>query len=147
MPRAPSYKTFRPSSDKASRIASKIRASDTKAEVILRSTLWRRGLRFRKNAPGFPGKPDIVFTRARVAIFCDGDFWHGRNWGKRLEKLKKGSNAAYWVAKIETNMARDRRYDNELTRLGWKVLRLWETDILSDPDGAATRVCDLLRIH
>lgn len=144
MSKAPSYKTFRPSSGKASRIASRIKASNTKAEALLRSTLWRKGFRFRKNVRDLPGKPDIVFTRSRLAVFCDGDFWHGRDWAVRLDKLQKGSNSAYWVAKIQANIDRDRRRDEELRQIGWRVIRLWETDILSDPGGAAALITELL---
>jgi DNA mismatch endonuclease (patch repair protein) len=145
MRNAPSYKEFRPSSEKASRTASKIKASDTKAETTLRSTLWRKGLRFRKNVRTLPGRPDVVFPRARLAVFCDGDFWHGRDWESRLEKLRRGSNSTYWVAKIKANMERDLRHNEALRQLGWQVLRLWEKDILGDPDGTSARVIEALQ--
>jgi DNA mismatch endonuclease (patch repair protein) len=142
-----SYKNFRPSSETASRTKAKNRAADTKCEVILRGVLWRRGFRFRKNFKGLPGKPDIVFPRERVAVFVDGDFWHGRNWDERKRKLAAGSNSAYWVAKIETNMARDKRYDAALDQLGWKVLRVWETDVLADPESSADSVSALVLLE
>jgi DNA mismatch endonuclease (patch repair protein) len=91
-----------------------------------------------------PGKPDIVFTRQRVVIFCDGDFWHGRDWEERKRKLRKGANPAYWVAKIQANIDRDRRYDEQLTDLGWSVLRIWELDILKSPSDAAAKVMSLV---
>jgi len=90
------------------------------------------GLRFRKNVRDLPGKPDIVFTKQRVAVFCDGDFWHGRDWPARKRKLHKGANALCWTKKIGANIQRDRLLDQDLKRLGWKVLRLWESDILED---------------
>ncbi len=119
-----------------SRIMSKIRSKDTKAEIKLRSALWNKGYRFRKNYKGLPGSPDIVFTKKKIAIFVDGDFWHGNNW--RLRKLK--SRAAefsddkkqYWITKIKKNMARDKRNNRELKKRGWKVLRFWESDIKKD---------------
>lgn len=140
MKKALRFDQFQPSSEKASRIASKIRAEDTKAEQLLRSALWRMGFRFRKNLRTLPGKPDVVLTKARVVVFCDGDFWHGRNWKARKAQLQRGSNAAYWTAKIEANIERDRRRNRELNALKWKVLRLWETDILQDPEQAARKV-------
>lgn len=108
--------------------------------MLLRKELWRRGLRFRLHASDLPGKPDIVFRRARVAVFCDGDFWHGRRFRERLEKLARGSNAAYWTAKIAANVARDRRNTRSLRAAGWMVVRVWETDILRDVTRAAGRV-------
>jgi DNA mismatch endonuclease (patch repair protein) len=84
------------------------------------------------HVPGLPGKPDIVFARARLVVFCDGDFWHGRRSRERLAKLSRGSNAPYWTAKIASNVARDRRNTRLLRAAGWTVIRLWETDILRD---------------
>ena len=144
MSRAPSFKSFRPSSEKASKALARNKAADTKCERILRSELWRRGLRFRKNVRSLPGKPDMVFTRQRVVVFCDGDFWHGRDWEERKRKLRKGANPAYWVAKIQANIDRDRRYDEQLKDLGWSVLRIWELDILKSPSDAAAKVMSLV---
>jgi DNA mismatch endonuclease (patch repair protein) len=81
-----------------------------------------------------------VFTAARVLVFCDGDFWHGRNWPDRKRKLLAGNNSTYWVAKIEANIARDVRVTSELIAEGWQVIRLWETDVLRDPAASARRV-------
>lgn len=78
-------------------------------------------------------------------MFCDGDFWHGRNWRARRRVLAKGSNAPYWIAKIEYNMARDRLQANELKRTGWTVVRVWGTVVVADPMVIARRVRDLLR--
>ena len=103
------------------------------------------GLRFRKNVRDLPGKPDIVFPTRKVAVFCDGDFWHGRKWRSRRRKLQRGPNSQYWVKKISTNIARDRKHDRQLRRLGWAVLRFWETEILDDPTKAATEIADVVR--
>jgi DNA mismatch endonuclease (patch repair protein) len=142
--KAPNFKHFRPSSEKASKALAKIKASNTQGELILRSTLWRLGFRFRKNVKRLPGKPDIVFPRERVAIFCDGDFWHGRNWAKDKRRLEEGPNSPYWLAKIRANIERDKRYNKELKRMGWYVVRLWDSDIKSNPQHAASKVASIV---
>jgi DNA mismatch endonuclease (patch repair protein) len=114
--------------------------SDTKHELVLRRELWARGLRYRKDVTGLPGRPDIVFRSARVIVFCDGDFWHGRNWEDRKQKLRGGHNAPYWLAKIERNMERDLARTKLLESEGWTVLRFWETDVLRDPCPAADQI-------
>lgn len=106
---------------------------------MLRSLLWRRGRRFRKHVRDLPGRPDLVFVAARVCVFVDGDFWHGRSVVRR-RALATGANGAYWTAKIQTNRARDRRQEAELRRWNWTVLRLWETDVLANVDWAADKV-------
>lgn len=138
--RVPRYDAFRPSSETASRIKKKNKRKDTKAEVVLRKSVWRLGLRYRLHRDDLPGKPDLVFPTDQVAVFCDGDFWHGRNWEARKKRLRRGANPKYWIPKIEANMARDREQAKALRRSGWKVVRLWETDILKDPPGAAEKV-------
>jgi len=98
----------------------------------LRKAIHRRGLRFRKNVRALPGCPDIVFSGPKVAVFCDGDFWHGRSWSERKAKLLRGTNGSYWIAKIERNMDRDIEVQEQLERRGWRVLRFWESDISND---------------
>jgi len=102
------------------------------------------GFRYRKNVETLPGKPDIVFVRARVVVFCDGDFWHGRNWEEQKAKLCLGTNAEYWLSKIESNIKRDRLNNALLKADGWSVLRLWETDIKRDPQAAARLVKEVV---
>lgn len=116
------------------------RSEDTEPEVLLRRTLWHRGHRYRKNVSVLPGKPDIVFRGERVVVFCDGDFWHGRNWQERKKKLKEGANADYWVPKIKANRERDKRQTQELKQEGWTVLRFWESEIKDDPGAVADEV-------
>ena len=110
---------------------SRIRAVDTKAEVVLRKALWKKGLRYRKNYAALPGKPDIVLTRQKIAIFVDGDFWHARghqdNPGEQV-----ATNKAFWQKKLARNVERDREVNDELTEAGWLVLRFWEKDILTN---------------
>lgn len=102
-----------------------IKSHDTKIEIILRKALWKRGIHYRKNFKIFSCHPDIVLTKYKIAIFCDGDFWHG----KVLENRSIKSNAKYWNEKIKRNMERDFENTIELRDNGWIVLRFWETDI------------------
>ena len=137
----PRYTSRQPASSQASRAArGASRKSDTRCEVKLRKTLWHRGLRYRKNVSELPGKPDIVFRRHRLVVFCDGDFWHGRDWEARKDKLSRGSNGDYWVQKIARNIVRDQAHTAELEDKGWSVLRFWETDIHRDPQAIAEQV-------
>jgi DNA mismatch endonuclease, patch repair protein len=108
--------------------------------VLLRRELHRMGLRYRVDSPDLPGRPDIVFSRERLAVFCDGDFWHGRDLEARVAKLAAGHNAPYWVAKIQGNVERDRKHQALLNAEGWEVLRFWEKDILADVVTVAQRV-------
>lgn len=145
-PPPPSYKGRKPASAQASAAArGSSRKTDTKCELLLRRALWANGCRYRKDVGTLPGRPDIVFPKARLAIFCDGDFWHGRDWESRRQKLSRGNNADYWLAKIQRNMDRDRRNTRQLRELGWTVLRLWESEIRADPQSLARKVIDALR--
>jgi DNA mismatch endonuclease (patch repair protein) len=125
----PRYDGCVPASQAASRTKRRNRSRDTSAELLLRKALWARGLRYRLHVRGLPGKPDIVFRRYRLAVFVDGDFWHGRDWDKRKGRLSRGANPTYWIEKIEYNMRRDREQTSLLTTRGWRVLRFWETDV------------------
>ncbi|TAJ79308.1 hypothetical protein EPO44_19395, partial [bacterium] len=88
--------------------------------------------------------PDIVFPKAKLAIFCDGDFWHGRNWTNLHAALRQRANPTYWIAKIAANRARDERTRRAIRRRGWQVVRLWETDIRRDPDSVALQLKKIL---
>jgi DNA mismatch endonuclease (patch repair protein) len=143
--KAPSFKGFAPSSKTASRTKQRNRATNTQAELALRRALTKHGLRYRLHARDLPGKPDVVFRRERVVVFCDGDFWHGRGWRTRLRKLEQGSNADYWVQKIRANMLRDRRHTRALGQLGWTVIRVWETNVRRDPDAAVQLIATAVR--
>jgi len=123
-PTQPSYKGYSPSSSRASRTLQSVKSQDTKSELMLRRELWSRGLRYRLHHKGLPGRPDIVFMGPRIVVFCDGDFWHGRDWPVRRAKLSSGANPRYWISKIEANMRRDRRRSEELRGLGWTVIRV-----------------------
>lgn len=138
--KAPSFTGLKPASAASSRAKRSNTRVDTQHELMLRRELWRMGLRFRKNVTTLPGKPDIVFLGTRVVVFCDGDFWHGRKWQELKPKLDQGTNAAYWSAKIASNIARDARNTSLLQEAGWYVIRLWETDIKQDPKSAAMQI-------
>ena len=141
----PQFGNRKPTSSKASRSMRGNRKRDTRPEVVLRRELWRRGLRYRLHARDLPGRPDIVFRRAKVAVFCDGDFWHGRDWPERERKLARGNNADYWIPKIQSNMVRDRACDDELATMGWVVVRIWESTIKADVASVVERVESALR--
>lgn len=145
MPDSPDFRPLKPASKRASAAArGASRKSGTKPEETLRKAVWRRGLRYRKNDSSVPGKPDLAFRRARVAVFCDGDFWHGKNWPARKRKLEQGHNAAYWIAKIERNRRRDASLDSTLTAAGWQVVRYWESEIRSDPEALADHLAAIV---
>jgi DNA mismatch endonuclease (patch repair protein) len=110
---------------------SRIRSKNTSIEVTLRKALWSRGVRYRANYKNAPGTPDIAITKHKIAIFCDGEFWHGKD----LESQKRHmhTNEAYWMTKILKNMARDAKNNADLAQQGWTVLRFWGKDIAKDP--------------
>lgn len=120
-------------SEKSHKNMSRIRGKDTSIEVALRKALWAKGYRFRKNYKNLPGRPDIVLTKYRIAIFCDSEFFHGKDWPAQKAKLEKGKNPDYWVRKIERNIERDKEKDALLKADGWKVLHFWGKDILKNP--------------
>ena len=113
---------------------SHIKSKDTSIEVSLRRALWKKGYRYRKNYSALPGKPDIVLTKYRIAIFCDGELFHGKNWEVLKPRLLKGNNPDFWVKKIERNMKRDDENDKRLLFLGWTVIHFWGNDILKNTD-------------
>lgn len=143
-PKTPSFKNLKPASEKSSRVKRSNRRIDTLHEVELRRQLWTLGLRYRKNVETLPGKPDIVFVKAKIAIFCDGDFWHGRYWDNLHLKLERGTNPEYWIAKIKSNIERDLRNNALLSEAGWLVIRIWETDIRKDPARYANEIKEIV---
>ncbi|MDE7310142.1 MAG: very short patch repair endonuclease [Eubacterium sp.] len=112
----------------------KLKSNDTSIETILRKELWKRGYRFRKNDTELPGKPDIVLTKYKIAIFCDGEFFHGKDWELRKPKLEQGNNGDYWVKKISRNRERDDVTNKKLSFMGWTVIRFWGNDIKKNTD-------------
>jgi DNA mismatch endonuclease, patch repair protein len=114
---------------------SRVKGKDTSIERKLRSEIHGLGLRYRKHAKGLPGKPDIVFVRAKVVVFVDGDFWHGYRYPLWKHKISQ-----FWQKKIETTRKRDQRNFRKLRRMGWKVVRIWEHTIEDDPNRAVSTV-------
>jgi DNA mismatch endonuclease (patch repair protein) len=129
---------------KYSNILSKIKSTNSKAEVKLRKAIWNYGLRYRLNIKQLPGKPDIVLRKYKLAIFVDGDFWHGYNWHLRKPKVK--TNRKYWVPKIERNMQRDKEVNTLLHSEGWKVLRFWEHQIHNDLNSCLKIIIEKINI-
>ena len=111
-----------------------IRSKDTRIELILRNELWKKGYRYRKNCKDIPGKPDIIFTKYKIAIFCDGEFFHGKDWNVLKQRLEKSNNADYWISKISRNIEHDDEVNKKLFAMGWTVLRFWGKDIKNHTD-------------
>lgn len=108
-----------------SKMMSKIRSTGGKAETLLAKALWHHGVRYYKNYKKLPGKPDIAITKYKIAVFVDGEFWHGYDW-ENQKVLRIKTNRDYWIPKIEKNIERDTLVNQELEELGWTVLRFWE---------------------
>lgn len=121
-------------SDKSHNNMSRIRGKDTSIEVALRRALWKKGYRYRKNYKELPGSPDIALTKYKIAIFCDSEFFHGKDWAVLKAKLEKGKNPGYWIKKIQRNMERDQEKDKLLRFEGWTVIHFWGKEILKDTD-------------
>ncbi len=111
-----------------------IKSKDTSIEVKFRKALWQKGYRYRKNYKGLPGKPDIVLTKEKIAIFCDSEFFHGKDWEVLKPRLEKTNNGEYWQKKISRNMEHDDEVNKQLLFLGWTVIRFWGEDILKRTD-------------
>ena len=143
---SPVYRPRAP--EQTSRLMERVRSSDTFAERLLRSHLHRMGLRYRKNVKTVFGRPDVAFCGLRVAVFVDGDYWHGRilqqSGLQALNESLKTSNRAFWVRKIQQNVARDNLVNGELERAGWSVVRVWETDVKRNPALVAARIFELV---
>lgn len=120
----------------------KVRLKNGKAETILAKMIWHKGYRYRRNYKKLPGSPDIAILRFRIAVFVDGEFWHGENWEERKAKLRH--NREYWIEKIEENMARDKRVDAQLKELGWIPIHFWEKQVLKNTDECLNAILELI---
>lgn len=125
--------------EQRSRAMSRVKLKDGPLETVIRSELHKRGYRFNKHVKELPGSPDIVFTKARVAVFIDGDFWHGYRLSKWEHKLSE-----FWRDKIVTNRKRDQRNFRKLRRMGWKVIRIWQHEIKLDTESCIDRIVAML---
>ena len=131
-----------------SRMMAAVHNKDSKAEWALRRALHSAGVRYRLHPKNITGRPDIAIRRRRLAVFVDGDFWHGVAWKSRgLNRLEDlfPSRTAWWVAKIQRNVERDREVTQRLKDEGWTVMRFWESEVLASPGVAARQILDALR--
>lgn len=111
-----------------------IKAKNTKIEVILRKALWKKGYRYRKNYSGLSVHPDIVLTKYKIAIFCDGEFFHGKDWEVMKPRLEKSNNSEFWINKISRNRERDDEVNKKLLFMGWTVICFWGDEIKKHTD-------------
>lgn len=127
--------------EQRSKCMSHIRGKGTSIETALQKALWHKGFRYRKNYKKLPGHPDIVLIKYRLCVFCDSDYFHGKDWDTYLHPLLlKSNNSAFWIAKIERNMERDRQIDKALEEMGWKVLHFWGSDIKKHLDDCVAEI-------
>jgi DNA mismatch endonuclease (patch repair protein) len=120
-----------------------IRSEGGRADKQLGSLLWHRGLRYRRKSQ-LPGKPDLVFPSAKVVVFVDGDFWHGRYLEERIARGDFKRNAEYWISKLRRTIERDQRYTIELEKAGWRVIRVWESDVQRVPAAIVEEIAQLV---
>ena len=114
-----------------------------KAETALAKALWAEGVRYRKNYRKLPGSPDIAITKYKIAVFVDGEFWHGYDWDKQKDKIK--TNRDFWIHKIERNIARDKEVTETLEADGWIVLRFWGNEISKNVGACADVIVNVLK--
>ncbi len=129
------------------RIMSAIRSKNTKPELLLRRALWRQNYRYRVDCKDIVGKPDLAIKKYKIAVYVDGDFWHGNNWKIRglpslEDELKRYS--PYWQEKIKQNIERDLVVTMSLRDEGWTVLRFWESEIKNDVDACVQQIIDAI---
>ena len=126
-----------------SKIMGKIRGKNTKPELAFRKALYAQGYRYRIDYKQLIGKPDIVLKKYKTVIFIDGEYWHAHNWEERKPKIK--TNREFWIAKSERNQQRDSEVNTELSRLGYKVFRFWETEVKKELDRCLNEVIHYLQ--
>lgn len=132
-------------SEERKKTMSHIRGKDTECELVLRHALWRKGYRYRKNYKKLPGRPDICITKYNIAIFCDSEYFHGKNWEACLKnKAAKGNNGQYWSMKIKENIDRDNKIDAQLRGMGWTVLHFWSSEIMKDVCSCVNAIDDMI---
>lgn len=124
-----------------SRTMSKIRGKNTKPELLLRKEMWKQGFRYRISDKSLPGKPDISNKSRKIALFVDGEFWHGYKWEEKKSNIK--SNRTFWIPKIERNIQRDEEVNLMLKELGYKVLRFWDFQIKQDLVGCLNSISEI----
>ena len=123
--------------------AKKIKSKNTLIEKAIASALYKKGLRYRRNDPSVYGKPDFTFRKRKVAVFCDSEFWHGKNY---LNGQKFKVNKDFWESKIKRNIERDKEVDKRLKGEGWMVLRFWGKEIKDNTDKCVDRIAESLKL-
>lgn len=123
---------------------SRIRSKNTSIEILLRKELWSRGIRYRINCKNVFGRPDICFKGKKIAVFCDSEFWHGKDFMNG--KIPK-SNQEYWIPKIERNIKRDKEVNKQLETEGWTVIRFWGKEIQKETSVCADIIEQALKLN
>ena len=121
-----------------------IKGKDTAIEITLRKALWHKGYRYRKNYKKLAGKPDIALTKYKIAIFCDSEFFHGKDWDNLKEQLERGNNSSFWIQKISRNIERDEEVNKQLRSEGWTVIRFWGKDIIKNLDDCIKTIEEII---
>ena len=127
---------------------SSIKSANTKPEILLGKALWSKGIRYRKQYK-VTGKPDFAIVSKKIAIFCDGDFWHGHNWkirGKETLKHELSEYSLYWRNKILNNIKRDEKVNKTLSSGGWLVIRVWENDVINDTEQVVQKILNKIKL-
>lgn len=119
------------------------KSTGTKPELVLAKAMWTLGLRYRKNSGSIFGKPDFSFKKYKVAVFVDGEFWHGKDWEQKKAEIK--GNREFWIAKIERNIQRDIEVTGRLKAEGWTVLRFWSNDVIKNTICCAEKVKEIVQ--
>lgn len=127
-----------------SKTMKRVKSKDTSIEVVLRKALWKKGIHYRKNYSLLPGKPDIVISKYKIVIFCDSEFFHGKDWDNLKLQLERGNNSDYWIKKIERNRERDKDNDKKLIFLGWKVIHFWGKDIVKNTEECVKTIEEMI---
>ena len=121
---------------------SKVKLKKGKAEMLLAKALWHKGYRYRLNWKRLPGSPDIAILKYHVAIFVDGEFWHGQDWENKKHKLNR--NKEYWVEKIEENISRDQKVDRELRAMDWEPVHFWSKEVEKNLEECVSAIAELI---
>lgn len=121
---------------------SKVKLKKGKAEMLLAKALWHKGYRYRLNWKRLPGSPDIAILKYHVAIFVDGEFWHGQDWENKKHKLNR--NKEYWVEKIEENISRDQKVDRELRAMDWEPVHFWTKEVEKNLEECVSAIAELI---
>ena len=122
---------------------SKIRSKDTKPEIVLADELKKKRVIFKRNFKGLLGTPDFVFVKQKLIVFCDSEFFHGKNWKKNRMNIR--SNREYWIPKIESNIKRDKKIRTILRNSGWRVIKFWGRDVVKNPANTASKIINNLK--